>query len=225
MRRLASKAKPARRPQGSAVPGARGCRTATHLRGRRCQRFVAVSRRVWHGDVRMDRKRKRERGGKAGRNELPETRGDPQLCLKLVQSLEFSRSHFSSRCYSCFGRDVVRSGAAACPAPLLIYSLRVAPAASGPGSRLALRLSPVEEQFIHRSKWVDEVASPRSGRRRMLSASTHGPVGRRCGAAGGPIYHCGPCDFASGIPRSSRNSWSSCICVSTLLQSRSPRTR
>jgi hypothetical protein len=30
---------------------------ATHRRGRRWQRFVAVSRRVWHGDVRMRRDR------------------------------------------------------------------------------------------------------------------------------------------------------------------------
>jgi hypothetical protein len=108
-RRLPSKAEPAR-PQGSAVPGARGCRTATHLRGRRCQRLVAVSGRVRHGDVRMHRERKRERGGKPGRNELPETRRDPKLCLKLVQFLEFSRSHFSSRCCSCSGPQGVRSG-------------------------------------------------------------------------------------------------------------------
>jgi hypothetical protein len=114
--------------KGSAVPGARGCRTATHLRGRRCQRLVAVSGRVRHGDVRMHRERKRERGGKPGRNELPETRGDPKLCLKLVQFLEFSRSHFSSRCCSCSGpQGGPKRGAAASPAPLLIYSLRMAP--------------------------------------------------------------------------------------------------
>jgi hypothetical protein len=63
MRRLPSKAKPAR-PQGSAVPGREAAGPATHLRGRRCQRFVAVSRHGWQGDVRMDRERKRERVGK-----------------------------------------------------------------------------------------------------------------------------------------------------------------